>query len=125
MRASCVDCCRKHLSYALVISHELQWYAGDEEDDHFWVCVGHIGQAEEQIQRLSPFLADKIREQRLLLMKDGPEAAAKLELNLMIRMVSEFAAVQEVVEASPLGQIPDVDALGDLSKITKRSSSEG
>lgn len=126
MRVSCVDCTRKHLSYALVISHELQWYAGDEEDDHFWVCVGHIGQAEEQIQRLSPYLADQIRNQRLLLMQGGPEAALKLELNRMIRMVSEFADAQEAANeeaarAASIGDIPDTDPLEDAKRITKRN----
>jgi hypothetical protein len=87
MRKHCMDCTRKHLAQALVISHELAWY-----DDHLWVCVGHLAEAEAQSQKKSQYLADKIREQRLLLMKEGVTAAAKLDIDMLINMASELAS---------------------------------
>jgi hypothetical protein len=89
MRNSCFDCCRKHLAQALIISHELAWYAGNPKDDHFWVLIGHLAEAGDQIQVESQFIADQIRTQRLMLMKDGPGAARRLDINMLIRLVCE------------------------------------
>jgi len=120
MRTSCTDCCRKHLAQALVISHELQWYADNLEDNHLWVCVGHLAEAEAQIQKLSPFIADRIRDQRLLLMNEGSGSVGDLQINQLINMVCELVESTHH-ETSPLGDIPDMDSLADLRKITKRS----
>ena len=103
MRKSCTDCCRKHLAQALVISHELAWYAYDEDDNHLWVCVGHLAEAEAQIQKLSLFIADQIRNQRLMLIKEGAESAMNLGLNTIINMVTELDRSMQ----SPLGLEPD------------------
>lgn len=85
-----------------MISHELQWYADSMEDPHLWVCIGHMAEAEAQIQRESAFIADRIREQRLILMKEGAAAASKLSLHTLINMVTELAESQ----AKPLGVEP-------------------
>ena len=122
MRTSCTDCTKKHLAQALVISHELAWYAGDVTDDHLWVCVGHLAEAETQIQKLNQFISDAIREQRLLLMEGGATAAPKLDINGLIQMVVEIDEVGESMETiSPLGEIPDVNPLAEIEKITKRT----
>ena len=49
MRESCTECARKHLAQAIVISHEIPYYAGDPVDDHYWVCIGHLA---EMLRRL-------------------------------------------------------------------------
>ena len=109
MRKFCYDCTRKHLAQALVISHELQWYADNMDDNHLWVCVGHLAEAETQIQRASVFIADQIRNQRLLLMQEGAGAVTKLNLNSLINMVSELATASK----SALGLEPDDEGLLD------------
>jgi hypothetical protein len=107
VRKACSECCRKHLAQALVISHELQWYADNTDDNHFWVCVGHLAEAEAQIQRDSAYLADQIRQQRVLLIREGAGAVTKLNINLLINMVSEFAAATQ--QPSVLGvEAPDI-----------------
>lgn len=90
MRKACADCTRKHLAQALVISHELPDYADNLDDRHLWVCVGHLAEAEAQIQRESQFIADQIRQQRLLLMKEGTGAVHRLNINLLIGLVCEM-----------------------------------
>ena len=120
MRSPCTDCTKKHLAQALVITHELAWYAGSEDDDHLWVCIGHLGEAEAQVQKLNQFIADKIREQRLMLMQDGAAAAPRLDINSLIRMVIEFDSVEGDVNEQLLGEIPDMNPLADLENITKR-----
>lgn len=107
MRKPCFDCCRKHLSQALVISHELQWYAGSMGDDHLWYLVGHLAEAGDQIQRVSSFIANEIRDQRLLVMKEGAAAANKLTIARIIDMVTELANELATNPSSSLGAEPD------------------
>lgn len=107
MRKACYDCTRKHLAQALVISHELAHYAGDLDDDHLWVCVGHLAEAEAQIQKKQPYISDLIREQRLMLMKEGASSACKLSLNTMIQLVCEAAEADKA--PSILGVEPSDD----------------
>lgn len=91
MRPSCLDCARKHLAQAIVLSHEIPYYAGDDKDDHFWICIGHMSEAEAQIQRQNSFIAAEIRKKRLELMERGAEGAIDLELNGLILMISDLA----------------------------------
>lgn len=89
MRVSCYDCCRKHLSQALVISHELPYYTGDEKDDHLWVWVGHMAEAADQIQKDHPDVAGRIRESRLKVMKDN-NMIFTVDINMLIREISDL-----------------------------------
>jgi hypothetical protein len=94
MRSICFDCARKHLAQALVVSHELPHYAGDEKDDHLWVFVGHMAEAADQIQREHPSIAEKIREARLKVMKDL-NAIYELDINAIINEITEVAGTPE------------------------------
>jgi hypothetical protein len=105
VRPSCIDCARKHLAQAIVICHELPYYAGNQEDDHFWIAIGHLAEAEAQVQKVQPFTASAIREDRLKLMTKGPEEAYGLDLGRHIRMITETAQP----EATVLG--PDVPSV--------------
>lgn len=122
MRKSCADCCRKHLAQALVLSHELAWYNGNEEDDHLWVLVGHLAEAGDQIQKESQFIADQIRDQRLLLMREGGGAVRKLNINTLIKLVSDNHANAAQPAHPVLGSaLPETDPLADRDNITKSS----
>lgn len=90
MRESCPDCSWKHLCQAQIISHELAWYDGDEKDDHLDDLVGHLAEAGDQIQMVSQYAADQIRNQRLILMREGASSVRKLDIRLLLRMVREF-----------------------------------
>ena len=91
MRESCLDCARKHLAQAVVLSHEIPNYGGDLEDDHFWVCIGHLAEAEAQIQKASSVIAEAIRTKRIKLMNSGYEGAYDLCLNSLICMINDLA----------------------------------
>lgn len=108
MRKACADCTRKHLAQALVISHELPDYADNLDDRHLWVCVGHLAEAEAQIQRESQFIADQIRQQRLLLMREGVKAVHQLNINNLIGMVCELVETKQhgATSGSVLGVEP-------------------
>ena len=93
MRKSCFNCARKHLAQALVIAHELPYYAGNEEDDHQWVMVGYLAEAADQIQKTNSFVASKIRDMRLQIMAD-PKSAYLLDINEVIREITELAAME-------------------------------
>lgn len=95
MRESCFDCARKHLAQAIIISHEVPHYAGDQVDDHFWIMIGHMAEAEAQIQKVAPNVADEIREARLEVMKSGPAAVYSLSLNRFVLMISELAELKQ------------------------------
>jgi len=91
MRSICYDCARKHLAQALIISHELPHYAGDEKDDHLWVFVGHMAEAADQIQKEHPSVAEKIRDARLKVM-DNLSEVYKLDINSIIQEISEISS---------------------------------
>ena len=60
-RGSCLDCCRKHLSQAVVLMLEaVQGYPL-----HAWLAVGHMGEAADEMIDEYPAIAEKIREERL------------------------------------------------------------
>lgn len=63
-RSSCLNCCRKHLSQALVLMLEVpQGYP-----IHGWIAVGHMGEASDEMIDEYPALAERIREERLAYM---------------------------------------------------------
>lgn len=124
MRKHCFDCARKHLAQAIVISMELRYYAGDLEDDHLWICIGHLAEAADQIQKHSPYVADMIRQQRLLLMKEGASAVAKLTLNNLVHQITELAA-EAAVQPNTLGLEIDTSDLMDLGVRIQHYSNGG
>jgi len=60
LRESCIDCTRKHIGSAIVLLSEST--LGYPE--HFWIAIGHLGQAEEESIKDFPELAKKIRKIR-------------------------------------------------------------
>lgn len=66
MRSTCLDCVRKHLSQAAVLSSE----ARQGYPDHRWLAVGHMAEASDECVGKFPELAAAIREHRLKFMDD-------------------------------------------------------
>ena len=59
-RPSCPACARKHLGQAIVLLQEsVQGYP-----EHRWIAMGHIAEAEAEIQGYSPEIADALRNIR-------------------------------------------------------------
>jgi hypothetical protein len=84
MRPSCLNCARKHLAQAEILLHESkQGYP-----DHFWLCMGHLAEAADELLRDHQNLADQIRNERKLL-EDDPEY--QIPIMDLIAAVSEVA----------------------------------
>ena len=61
-RPSCMLCVKKHIAQAAVLFQEaLQGYPG-----HRWLAIGHLAEAEAEIQEADEDYADEIRKQRKL-----------------------------------------------------------
>lgn len=112
MRKSCPDCAYKHLCQALIISHEWPWYDEHSDDDHLDYLIGHLAEAGDQIQKYSQFIADQIREQRLMLMREGVSSVRKLDIKRLIDLVKEVRATPQSTP-SALGVEPDDEGLLD------------
>lgn len=99
MRPSCLDCCRKHLSAALVLSLEvLQGYP-----IHSWIVIGHLNEASDEVIKDYPELADKIREERLNYMQS-------INKSLRIDENDELYLSESLYEIDFLQIIKDVTA---------------
>jgi len=56
-RKACPDCVRKHLAQAIVLFQEaMQGYP-----EHRWLAMGHMAEAEAEIEGMFPDIADEIR----------------------------------------------------------------
>jgi len=66
-REPCADCCRKHLGQASALLQEsLQGYP-----DHRWLAIGHVAEAEAEIQGLHPDIAQGLRDTRKAMESDA------------------------------------------------------
>lgn len=75
-RDPCPDCVRKHLGQACVLCQEaLQGYP-----DHRWLAIGHLAEAEAEIEGMSPALAERFREERKALEADPAHQPPFVEL---------------------------------------------
>ena len=112
MRESCVNCCRKHIGNAIVLSHEVM--LGYPE--FAWLVVGHLSQAEEEISRDNIALAATIRQYRLQYMdcieSDFSDIGGVPNFMLLIEMVTAFH--KATTEAENLGD--DRAGLFDIPK---------
>jgi hypothetical protein len=93
MRPSCLNCARKHLAKAEITLHESkQGYPS-----HFWLCMGNMSEAEDELLRDYPELSNAIRNERKLL-EDNPSYEVPL-MELIDRVT--YAADEE--------ELPNVD----------------
>ena len=65
VRPSCLDCCRKHLGQAIVLLQESE-YEGYE--NHFWLGLAHLSEAESESLSTYPGFAKQLRDIRLSMM---------------------------------------------------------
>jgi len=61
MREPCLSCLMKHISKAIILLSESQL----GYPLHFWLALGNLSEAEDEIVDLYPEFAKKIREIRL------------------------------------------------------------
>jgi hypothetical protein len=67
LRPSCLKCVRKHISQAIVLlSEKKKGYP-----EHFWIAMGHLGEAEDESIKAYPELANQIRDARETLIAGG------------------------------------------------------
>ena len=66
MRKSCLDCVRKHIAQAGILSMEV--LMGHPE--HYWWAIGHLAEAEHEALDWFPQLAVLVRAERLEYMED-------------------------------------------------------
>lgn len=64
IRPSCLNCCRKHLSQAIILLSESKM----GYPQHRWLAVGHLAEASEETLADYPEMAQAIREERLKMM---------------------------------------------------------
>lgn len=60
LRPSCLKCVRKHISQAIVLLSESK----KGYPEHFWIAMGHLGEAEDESIKAYPELANQIRDAR-------------------------------------------------------------
>lgn len=109
LRASCLNCVRKHLSQALVLMQEVrQGYP-----QHRWIAVGHLGEAADEALKAYPKLSAEIRKHRLGYMKSADyevpvmdliEKASRLAKDLTEALLSVHATIPHREEASTTQQ---------------------
>jgi hypothetical protein len=60
MRPTCTYCARKHLAQALILMQEaVQGYP-----EHRWLAIGHLAEAADELLKIYPEMAHKIRRER-------------------------------------------------------------
>ena len=98
MRATCEDCARKHLSQANIESGELPAYDGDEDDDHWWDMVGHMAEAEDQLRKKHPIIADAIRKDRKALEVHDEDPQRSYEILREVDFNGYIVEITEIVK---------------------------
>lgn len=91
MRPSCVNCARKHLAKAEINLTESK--LGYPE--FFWLCIGHMSEAEDELIRDYPELSHQVRNERKLLEEDPDYQIPIMDL---IAAISAVAAEEDVNE---------------------------
>ena len=71
MRPFCGKCARKHIAQAIVLLNES--HLG--YPSHLWLAIGHLAEAEAEIDAKYPDIAQKIREERLKIIDTGDSDA--------------------------------------------------
>lgn len=85
MRPSCTYCARKHLAQALILLQEsVQGYP-----EHYWLAMGHLAEASDELLQAYPALANTIRDQRKKLEEAGPRAGIQIDIMGLIKQVGE------------------------------------
>jgi glycosyltransferase involved in cell wall biosynthesis len=108
MRPSCRDCARKHLGQAVVLLSE----AAQGYPDHYWLALGHLAEAGDELASEYAPLAEKVRKVRKLIELAGPTSfkAPALDVLPLIAQVSGAAElpVQVVVNVPAGAERPKV-----------------
>ena len=85
MRPSCLNCSRKHLAQAEILLHESkQGYP-----EHFWLCMGHLAEAADELLTDYPQLAEQVRNERKLLEEDDDYQIPIVDLIMAVSAVAE------------------------------------
>lgn len=98
MRPSCTNCARKHLAQAIVLLQE----AHQGYPEHYWLAMGHLAEASDELVRDYPEAANLVRDQRKALELD---AEAKVDLLKMIEMVGNLRETAQSLVRGLLGAV--------------------
>ena len=91
MRPSCLNCARKHLAKAEInLTESKLGYPS-----FFWLCIGNMSEAEDELLRDYSELSKMIRNERKLL-EDDPEY--EIPIMDLIEAVSAVAAEEDINE---------------------------
>ena len=88
MRPSCLDCVKKHLAQALVLACEVK----KGYPDHYWLVIGHMAEAEDELLEHDEVYANKIRDERVKYMLDNQYQIPFMD---MIKDLEPLAALPE------------------------------
>ena len=94
MREPCRECCQKHLGQALVLGCEMR----KGYPSHFYLVIGHMAEAEDEICMVRPDIADKIRQERHNLFSDR---------NYMPDLLSICEELEEVITDADKERFPE------------------
>jgi len=87
LRPTCLDCARKHLGHAVVLLQESEY---PEYANHFWLGLGHMGEAESETLSTYPAFAKQLRDVRLAMMADRDYLPNIMELFDDIDMLEAY-----------------------------------
>jgi len=84
MRKTCTKCARKHIAQAVILLNESK--LGYPE--HLWLAVGHLAEAEAELDNKYHELAEKVRIERLKVMNEG-DSEGLMDLIKTITLITE------------------------------------
>lgn len=93
MRPSCVYCARKHLGQASVLLDESRL----GYPDHLWLAIGHLAEAESELLRDHPQLAEQVRAHRKRLEAEPSYVVPVLDLISAIGKVEHPSGAPQIV----------------------------
>lgn len=114
MRPSCRDCARKHLAQAVILmSESRQGYPG-----HYWLALGHLAEAGDELAADHPDLAAEVRRVRKSIEAAGPVDSGAVALAIMPLIDQVTGATSDRVHApyqpaSPVAQDKLILRAGD------------
>lgn len=85
MRKPCRECAQKHLMQALVLLGE----ANLGYHEHFFVAIGHLAEASDELVAQYPEIASRIRDERLKLWDDRSYSPPLLDLAMELDALPE------------------------------------
>lgn len=104
MRATCLDCTRKHIGQASILVEES---ATGDYPEHFWLAMGHMAEAESECMKDFPELAAYIRQERIEMIENDDYYTDFVELIRLANAAAEIILEQEETNGDVIEQESD------------------